>query len=351
MTGQFFDGSSSRSVPAQLEWVGSALLLLAEGRQWSYQADEVSVSEPVNWAPRVLSFADGGRCELPETAELRALLQHLQVKDGWVVRAQRHLGMVLLCSLLLCVSTVAAYFYGLPLLARWGAQWTPTELVASIDQQGLQSLDKTFLQDSAVETVRRVRIQQLLNDLLDAQAQQRERVTAQLHFRSSPALGPNALALPGGSIVVLDELLTLADDAEVQAVLAHELGHVVHRHGLRLAYQNAASAALAAFVLGDVSAIIAVLPGLVLNAHYARELEREADRYAVNLLIALQADPWALKRVLQTLHQDRGLSERQETGFLDSHPAPRERFIELEQMIREARAAQPGADTATGQNP
>lgn len=52
----------------------------------------------------------------------------------------------------------------------------------------------------------------------------------------APQIGANAFALPDGTLVVTDELVELAgdNDDEVLAVLAHELGHIHERHGLRL---------------------------------------------------------------------------------------------------------------------
>ena len=62
--------------------------------------------------------------------------------------------------------------------------------------------------------------------------------------------GPvNAFALPGGIIVVFDELVELAgDDERVLGVLGHELGHVVHRHSMRQLFQALGVGALAGLV-------------------------------------------------------------------------------------------------------
>ena len=70
------------------------------------------------------------------------------------------------------------------------------------------------------------------------------------------ALGPNAFALPAGTIVITDELVQLArHDDELRAVFAHEIGHITGRHAMRMLLQNSATALLAVGLLGDVSAV------------------------------------------------------------------------------------------------
>jgi Zn-dependent protease with chaperone function len=109
--------------------------------------------------------------------------------------------------------------------------------------------------------------------------------TWKLKFRQSK-MGPNALALPGGTLLLTDEMVQLVDgDTDVlTAVLAHELGHVKHRHALRMLVQVSALGAVTSLVLGDFSTLLAALPALLGQAHYSREAEREADLNAVQVL-------------------------------------------------------------------
>lgn len=80
-----------------------------------------------------------------------------------------------------------------------------------------------------------------------------------LEFRSGRAMGPNALALPSGIIVVTDELVALAaSDQEILAVLAHELGHIEARHAVRSALQNSITPVLVATVTGDLTSVTAL---------------------------------------------------------------------------------------------
>src|SRR5690606_32631843 len=92
---------------------------------------------------------------------------------------------------------------------------------------------------------------------------------AQLLFRAGPAVGPNAMALPDGRIVLLDELVRIAGhDEEILAVLAHELGHVRRRHSLRLMIRGAAVGAFIAWWIGDFTPLIAGAPAALLQARH-----------------------------------------------------------------------------------
>jgi len=103
-----------------------------------------------------------------------------------------------------------------------------------------------------------------------------------LNFRKSPKIGANAFALPGGQVVMTDELVDLAENTdEIIAVLAHELGHVKGRHALRQTLQGTISGIIIIAITGDVSTVAAGLPALILNMKYTRELETESDEYAL----------------------------------------------------------------------
>src|SRR4029077_985450 len=93
-----------------------------------------------------------------------------------------------------------------------------------------------------------------------------------LEFRACKGMGPNAFALPGGAIVLTDDLVELAEnDAQISAVLAHEIGHVRNRHGLRLALQATGLSALIAALAGDavsITSLAATLPTALLQSGY-----------------------------------------------------------------------------------
>ena len=155
-------------------------------------------------------------------------------------------------------------------------------------------------------------------------------------FRDGQSLGANALALPNGTIIVTDQLVGLAEnDEEILGVLAHELGHLKHRHSLRMLIQGSVVGFVLAWYIGDVSTVAAGLPTLLLQARYSRDHEREADRYAATVLKANAISPQRLADMLGRLeasHTECAAENEPSDNALDymaSHPATRERIEAL----------------------
>jgi Zn-dependent protease with chaperone function len=95
----------------------------------------------------------------------------------------------------------------------------------------------------------------------------------------------NALALPGGRILVLSRLIERAKTPdELAGVLAHEIGHVAHRHGLENVIRYLGLGTLVDLVLGGSGSVVSVAAVQAMNSAYSREAEREADAAGVALL-------------------------------------------------------------------
>jgi Zn-dependent protease with chaperone function len=145
-------------------------------------------------------------------------------------------------------------------------------------------------------------------------------------FRKS-LIGPNAFALPSGEIVLTDEIVKLVDnDDAVMGILAHELGHVHERHLLRQMIQSSAIGAIATILFGDVSSVAANIPALMLNLHYSREAEREADDYAIAMM---KANGIALSNLVLVFEKLKQAAEKS-SPYLSSHPPAAERIAHIQ---------------------
>lgn len=153
-------------------------------------------------------------------------------------------------------------------------------------------------------------------------------------IRCAPLAEVNALAAPGGSIVVFQGLLdAVRSEDELAAVLAHEMQHVTHRHTTRAIFRAFALQAVAGMIFGDVTSLLAQVSGGLSALHYQRGDEDEADREGVRLLRDAGLAPMAMPAMLESLEA----ATRGQAGlpaWLTSHPDTRERIEATRALAR-----------------
>ena len=115
----------------------------------------------------------------------------------------------------------------------------------------------------------------------------------------------NAFALPGGYIYIFKALLEKLDDEEIAAILAHEVGHVCARHGIKRLHSGIGYQILQILVAGGARDAYTRRKsgeafGQLMMAN-SREHEFEADALAVRYLERAGFDPEAMVRVLDKL--------------------------------------------------
>jgi Zn-dependent protease with chaperone function len=325
---RYFDGRSSRVREVSLSRQGGELAVEGEGIALRIAPGAFEISEPLARAGRVLVLPDGARCEVPPGPELDLLLELLGHRDEGVSRLQGSLRIALVSSALALALLAAGYRWGLPWLAESVAQALPEEWVQGLGAHTLEALDRTAFSASELDPALRHRLAARLRAL---EAPGEDLPSHAIHFRASP-LGANAFALPGGEIVVTDELVLFAQsDDEVVGVLAHELGHLRERHALRGLFQASVVGMLVAVWVGDLGTLASALPAFVLEARYSRDFEREADDYAAWLLVANGIGTRPLAELLARLEASRGGPQAQSgvAAYLSSHPATEERVRAL----------------------
>ena len=147
-------------------------------------------------------------------------------------------------------------------------------------------------------------------------------------------IGANAVALPNGTVIATDELVNVAKtDQQVLAVLAHEIGHVHHRHGLRMALESSTVLLLMSAYLGDVTQLTnlsAALPGVYAQAHYSRDNETEADTFARRYMDQAGIPHHDFADILRTLQKQFGPDPNHGLQYLSSHPPTTERIHRFE---------------------
>lgn len=143
----------------------------------------------------------------------------------------------------------------------------------------------------------------------------------------------NAYALPGGIVVVNQGMIDEAQSAEELAgVLAHEVQHVERRHTLQQLISSAGWAAVLAVVLGDISAITAIVLHQLGNLRHSRKLEAQADTDGMKALAKAGIPLDGMASLFRRLQAKSASKGGDGPALLSSHPATQERIAELEQL-------------------
>ena len=305
LTALYFDGRTAQGHAVSLQLLGNQLQITGTDIHRSVPAADVQGPERTRHGKRLAHLKDGGSLQCADIAAWDAWYSHAGLREPLVVTLQQSWRWVIGSVLVLVVMAVAVNAWGLPWLARGIVALTPLSVDASLGENTLSAIDQTLMSPSELPAAAQAQLRNTMAQLLPSVP--RGALPAyNLVFRKS-RIGPNALALPGGTLIMTDDMVALVDGDEkiLTAVLAHELGHVHHRHGLRMLVQATVLGALGAVVLGDFSTVLAAVPALLGQAHYSRQAEHEADVYAVRLLKAAGISPSVMLTLFDKMAQQR----------------------------------------------
>ena len=303
--------------------------VLGDGIERRAPLTALQITDVLGTAPRLIRFPDNGFCEVTDSDALTRMLSEQGSAPSAVSQWEGSLHWVVAGAVMFLLLLVAGYRYGIPFVAGVVARQVPASWTERLSTEVLGVLDARMFTASAIPQPRQEAIESAFRrlDLPDGTPRERYRIL----FRKSELLGANAVALPSGAIVVTDELVMLAaDDREILGVLAHEAGHVDRRHGLRNVLQNSLVGLVIAWFIGDVSTIAAAAPTALIEANYSRELEREADAFAVNVLRTNGIPVRHFGDILRRLEKESGSEGSDAFQYLSSHPATSERLERLD---------------------
>ncbi len=175
----------------------------------------------------------------------------------------------------------------------------------------------------------------------------RPEIFAGWHFQVLDTDEVNALAAPGGFIFITKGLLKRCPDEEsLGLILAHEVGHVVAKHGLQSiqkanltqAFTTIGTEAVKAYGPAELAQVTSAFEGVLsdiveklITRGYDRKYEYEADDLAVNVGSGTGYDPNGISRFLQTMVGDKSAVSGK--GWFKTHPTPEQRLDRVKSEI------------------
>lgn len=336
---RWFDGQSPRARAVRLRIEGAELLMHTGDEVRRYPLSEVRWPERRSHGQRQTDLPDGGMIQHADAAEWDAWWQTNHQVESPIVGWMQSWRATLMAMAGTVVFLAAAWVWGVPWLSQTVAHALPDALEARIGQQSMQQLDRLFLKPSKLSEARQADLRKRFETVVERAYPSGDAPPWQLSFHASEMLGANAFALPGGYIVMTDELVELLTDQPdaIVGVLAHELAHVQHRDGMDMMVRASLVSALVGVVLGDASGFIATVPATLATQSYSRDAERRADAHAARMLHAAGISPAVMalffERMLKEERQGDAGSEADKGGegaslpiAISSHPDHGERI-------------------------
>lgn len=326
----FLDGTSNRKRRVTLLF--SDQLDIAEDgtmiARWSY--DQVRRADGPEDMLR-LSCAEAlplARLEIRDSATMAAVLARCPTLDaGGPAKGQA--GRIVLWSLAAVASIFGLTYFGIPFAADRLAPLVPMRMEKRIGDAVDTQARAIFGGRTCDHPAGKAALATLVGKLKRA-----GRIDFDIEAAVMSSRIPNAFALPGGKIFLLDGLLQRARNVdEVAGVMAHELGHVQHRDHLRKIIQNGGTSFLVGLLFGDVTGSSAVIFAgrSLFDASYSREAERDADRFAIDVMHELGRSP---KPMGEFLFRITGAQTEMPLSILATHPLTADRRALMTQEDR-----------------
>ena len=301
--------------------------------QCSY--DDLNITGRLASLEREVTLPDGSLLLLPNEHRVNRWLDRRKLSSrfyAWERRPRYVLASVLLVPL----SFWMLWRYVLPAAAIQFAALVPDYYVDMASRHTLEALDSTFLEPTGLD---QYEVQEYIDywegNLISLGLQPAD---YHIGFRNSETFGPNAFALPDGSIIFTDQLVELlnGDPDVLQAILLHEIGHVERHHGMRMVAQAIVATITVSILFGDLSGMAEFFVGTsstVLQNKFSQELEWEADDYALQQLQSIPQGPRYFTEAMEQLAELVG-QEGMAAQWLSSHPSMQRRVENARQQER-----------------
>lgn len=316
MPARFHDGREARAHPADVAVEGRLVHIAADGREHRWPLNAIAIDRHGGEARLSWKGDRDARLILPEV-EWIALAG---AADVAVMRRGRRREIALVGGLAAAGAAVAGFvFFGMPVLSGPLARATPAEYERRMGENFDAQIGAVF-PTCGGESGQRVLRE--LGDQIGGYAD----TTFIIEVRAVQAPMINAFALPGGPILITDDLIRdLESPDELAAVVAHEVAHIEQRHVMQAVWRLLGMGMVLDAVVGGGSGAgqqAVLLAGQITDLNYSRVAEVEADARGMELLHARGMSSRGMASFFARL--EGGGGSPGETGaaaeFLSTHP-------------------------------
>lgn len=249
-------------------------------------------------------------------------------KSNRIHRLESSFRFALLAIVVVPVSLIGIFKFALPALAIQFAELVPEYVTDLSSNNTLAALNRTVLEESELDDATQQKLIKSWQGVVAQLPVQQHKF--QFQFKKSEFFGANAFALPNGTIVVTDDLVTLLDgqDNLLMAIILHEIGHVEHKHSMRLVAETLISSLAIDYLIGDVGGVIEVFAGAsttIIQNRFSQALEWEADDFSLSNIHLTGYSPTDFADAMSKL-AEKGSESNKLSALLSSHPMTQARI-------------------------
>lgn len=159
-------------------------------------------------------------------------------------------------------------------------------------------------------------------------------ISFQIKVIKDPKL--NAFALPNGVIYIHTGILArMENEAQLAALLAHEMTHCTHRHSLKTLRNVKGRTQATSATVRELAQLLGITGSIASINGYTRELETEADRVGLDLAVKANYDPREVSKLFELLKQENEIEGVEEPYFLGTHPKIQQRIENVNRWLAE----------------
>ena len=317
-----YDGKSSKEHEVSIEFTAHRRVVILS-HNIDVSLDEVKIVSRLGNTPRVIEFDSGIRCKSKENDKIDQVLKEFGLSKSKAYKIESSLGLTV-SSVLVTIGFIWFMLtIGSSYTANAVASILPKSTLDEVSEVTMNQLEDGYLRPSKLSDRQKRVIQAHFDKLVEGETGYK------LHFRSSPKMGANAFALPSGDVFLTDQLVALSQDREyrdILGVLAHEKGHVIKKHSLRIAIKTGISGSIIGYITGDVSLLASTIPTILINSSYSREFEHEADMNAVKELKKMHVSTKYIATLFEKIEKDQSEDNSTIMSMFASHPLTSKRI-------------------------
>ena len=324
--GVYYFPNSSKSIFVNLEIYNNVFSIYdIEGKLiHSQDLESLPKNNKIGGLPKTITFSNGSKF-VADDSNLNYLPDSLL--SNLLNALYGNFRIILLITIISPLAFWVLTFNAIPLLANFSAELVPQNTKVIISKRIKNELLESILNKSELPGEEQIKTIDLIDKKLFTLPLKNK---YSLSFYDSDFLGANAIALPDGTIIFTDALVSKLKDYPdaLIAVMLHEIGHVEHNHGIRSILETIGISMAFSYLIGDVQGISELIVGSsigMLQLSFSRGMEKEADIFSIQNLKRLKIPEESLITGLEKIISSEDSKNDAFNKYLNSHPLLEER--------------------------